>query len=219
MQPEEMTVWRQAAYRLFGALFLYPNRERLTKLASAAGELQKDSGTLAALPFFEPWQQLLAALSNLGEGDTTPVEEEFVRLFQARSAAPPYESFYLDPEGANRVWIATQLEQEYIEAGLSLSPSLMDMPDHIAVELEFMSFLCAGETQAEETETGASSAQARARQQVFIDRHLGRWFPKFAKRVQAAAPEGLYSLVVEAAYAFLRYDLSVLGLRRNGAGK
>ncbi len=214
MQPKEMTAWRQAAYRLFGALFLYPDRERLTKLAAAAGELQKDSEALAGLPFFEPWQQLLTTLSNLAEGETTEIEEDYVRLFQARSAAPPYESFYMDPNGQNRAWIATQLEQEYAEAGLALSPSLKDMPDHIAVELEFMSFLCASEAQAWETDTQEENAQARERQRTFVDRHLGKWFPKFARRIKEAAPESLYSVMLTAAYAFIRQDLDFLGLRK-----
>ena len=39
-------------------------------------------------------------------------------------------------------WTAVQIDRDYAAAGFSISSSLIEVPEHVAVELEFMSFLC-----------------------------------------------------------------------------
>ncbi len=209
----EMRRLRQALYRLFGALFLYADADRLAKLRAAAGGLRQEGNLWGEAAFSSPLQELLEVLSQLTGETTGRIEEEYVRLFLAKPAAPPYESYYLDPEGQSRARIANQLEREYAQAGLALSPALKDLPDHIAVELEFMSFLCGQEAEAWEAEALEGGTRARERQRSFLGQHLGRWFPAFARRVREAAPGGLYAVVAEVAYAFLRHELDHLRLR------
>ncbi len=219
LSPSELGQLRQATYRLFGALFLYPDEDRLAKLRTAARELRLEGDLWGGFAFSGPMQGLLAVLVELSGGATTHVEEEYVRLFQVKPAAPPYESVYMDPEGQTRGLIAVRLEGEYAQAGLVLSPSLMDLPDHIAVEFEFMSFLCGQEALAGETKAREDSIPARERQRAFLGHHLGRWFPQFARRVREASPESPYDVVVEAAHAFLYHDLELLQLRHKGGIK
>ena len=219
LEPTELARLRQGCYRFYGALFLYPDKERLMNLVAAAQELRIGSDSLGDFPFNRAWRRLLATLQGLTEDDKAEVEEEYVRLFLAKPQAPLYESFYVDPDGHARGLIVTQLEREYVETGLALSPTLMDLPDHIAVELEFMSFLCGKEVQAWEAKAGGNGIQARERQGAFLGQHLGRWFPLFARRVRGAASERLYSVAVEAAYAFLHYELDLLHLRHSSGGE
>lgn len=201
---------RQGLYRLFGALFLYPDEDRLMALQAAAGALLAQDDAWAALPFADPLRRLLTALNTLDE--SLEVEEEHNRLFAAKPAAPPYESYYLDTEGQNRAWIANRVAHVYAEAGLALSPSLKELPDHVAVELELLSFLCGKEAEAWEAGEQEAGARARERQRDFLGQHLGRWFPVFTRRVHEARPEALYGAVIEAAYAFLRHELDLLQL-------
>jgi TorA maturation chaperone TorD len=207
---------RQAVYRLFGALFLYPDVDRLAKLRAAAGELQQEWDLWGEVAFFSPLRRLLEVLAELNEETIGQIEEEYVRLFLVKPAAPFYQSFYMDPAGHARGLIVSQLEREYAEAGLALSPTLKDLPDHIAVELEFMSFLCGEEVRAWEAKDVGGSSQARERQRAFLGQHLGRWFPQFSSRVGETDPERLYALLVEATYAFLRHELDLLQLSTNG---
>ena len=93
MEPARL---RQGCYRFFGALFLYPDQARLTNLVEAAGELRKGTKLLAGSPFLGPWGRLLATLQGLEHG-RAEVEGEYVRLFLVKPQAPPYESFYIDP--------------------------------------------------------------------------------------------------------------------------
>jgi TorA maturation chaperone TorD len=220
LPPLEMARLRQALYRFLGMLFLYPDETRLVKVRTAAGELLEADRLWETSDFALPLQRLLTALVGLSEEAAEQLEAAHNHLIRVKPVAPPYESFYLDSEGQARGLIVNQLEAEYASAGLALSPSLMDMPDHLAVELEFMSFLCGQEVRARETRNEADNIQIRTRQRAFLDQHLVKWFPQFARRVREAAPESLYSVIVEAAYAFLRHDLGFLGLRQNGtAGK
>lgn len=213
----ELARLRQGLYRLFGALFLYPDRDRLATLRAVAGELQQADDFWGSYTFSEPLRRLLKVLSELGEGAKEEIEEEYVRLFLVKPMAPPYQSFYLDPDGQARGWIAVQLEREYTHAGLALSPSQKKLPDHVAVELEFMAFLCGQQAQALEEGTLEGGDQAQECQRAFLGQHLGRWFPRFALQVNDAASEALYGVAAEAAHAFLHYDLGLL-LRDNDEG-
>ncbi len=88
------------------------------------------------------------------------------------------------------------------------------MPDHISVELEFMSFLCAEEVKARDKANEAENVQIRIQQRAFLNEHLVKWFPQFARRITDAAPESIYSVITTTAYVFLRSDLGYLGLRK-----
>lgn len=217
LSPPEMAQLRQALYRFLGMLFLYPDEARLSMVRIAAGELLEAEAVWATLDFGSQLRKLLPSLLGLNDEVAEQVEEEYNYLIRVKPSAPPYESFYLDPEGQARGYLASRLEVEYADAGLALASSLRDMPDHIAVELEYMSFLCAGEVQARQSVNQAKNVQLRIRQRTFLHQHLVRWFPNFVRRIAGAAPQSLYSVVSATAYAFLRSDLGYLGLRKESA--
>ncbi len=224
----ELARLRQAAYRLFGALFLYPDESRLTALVVAAGALQEAGESLAIFPFFGSWQRLLTALTltpGRGRGHaplTVDVQQEYVHLFLVNPdgpLCPPYESFYLDPDREAAGWIPAQLEREYATAGLMLSPRLKEQPDHAAVELEFMAYLCDQEAQAWEEEVLEGAFQVLERQRAFLTGHLGRWFPAFTRRLTLVAEESLYGVTAAAAHAFVHHDRDLVALLLESAGR
>ncbi len=207
--------FRCVVYRLLGALFLHPDEDRLATLRTAAAELQERGEPEAAFAFFDSWQRLLAVLTGLAKSATGQVEEEYVRLFLVNPLAPPHEAFYLDSGRQARGWIVAELGCEYKHAGLAVSPSLRELPDHVAVELEFMAFLCDRETQAWGAEP-EKCMEALKLQRDFLGHHLGRWFSQFAQRVRQTAPEGIYDVGVEAAEAFIKHDFDLLNLLMEG---
>ncbi|RMD97247.1 MAG: hypothetical protein D6812_15605, partial [Deltaproteobacteria bacterium] len=81
------------------------------------------------------------------------------------------------------------------------------LPDHVAVELEFLSYLCGKEIAA--AQEGKDRARITEAQRRFIERHLALWFPPFARMV-AEKTDTLYKEVVRFADAFLRLDLGDL---------
>jgi TorA maturation chaperone TorD len=143
---------------------------------------------------------LLSAVDEVAAED---IVNEYNRLFLVKPQAPPHEAYYLDGTGQFRGWMLAKLQGIYAENGLAISPTLNEMPDHLAVELELMSHLCfvahAGENEMIEA--------ALDSQRAFLTQHLAKWFPKFAKRVKEAKPKCHYGVAVEATYLFLRSEL------------
>ncbi len=211
---EKSLLIRQIAYRLFASLFLYPEVERLTELRAAAQELLTD-GLLSGHPYSPQMQALLESLAALDPvGDERPLVNEYNRLFMVRPQAPPHETVYMDSEGQFRGMLTAELETTYRQVGLTVSPTLNELPDHIAVELEFMAYLCLKESEAQQD--GSSTTDAlrwRGLQAAFVKGHLARWFPLFARRLKEAQPVGLYAALLPAVYAFLSHELYWLGLR------
>ncbi len=211
MHLQNLTQWRQLTYRLFSSLLLYPDEERLETIATAAAALREQSSSTVMFAFFPQWQRLLVSLADLPDHHT--LGGEYVRVFMhSPQGTPclPYESAYVDPGRQTTGWLVALLEQEYSAAGLDLSPLLKDLPDHAAVELEFMSFLCGQEADAWNREIIKDGVQTLERQAAFLDRHLTRWFPEWAQQVAAADDEGIYAVVTETAQAFVNHDQGLI---------
>ncbi len=212
MHLQELASLRQMAYRLLSSMLVYPTETRLKSLAAATTELHKESRSMVRFAFFPQWRRLLASLAELPERHA--LEQQYVRVFMHNSEAVPslpYESVYLDPGGQAAGWTIALLEQEYAAAGLALSPSLKDLPDHVAVELEFMAFMCGQEADAWNRETVADAVEALKREATFLDTHLTRWLSRWARQVAAADSKGVYSVVAETTSAFVSHDRDLTG--------
>lgn len=210
--------WRSVAYRVSAALFLPPEQQRLSWLRVASGELRAYHDELAGLAFFGPWQRLLEALGELGEEGLPRLAQEYVRLFSVNpSGAPcfPYESCYVETDDQAAGWVSVHLQHTYRQAGLTVSPALHESPDHVAVELELMGYLCGQESEAWERAASDDAIRNLQQQRMFLGVHLARWFTIFARQVQATAGEPLYALAAEAADAFIHHDRDLVDLLSN----
>jgi TorA maturation chaperone TorD len=203
---------REVVYRFLAWLYLYPDASRLQTLKEAAVALSGDDWW-QGLPFAPAFERLFAALSAVDDLAAAGIVNEYNRLFLVKPLAPPHESFYLDSSGQFRGWMAAKLQGIYAENGLALSPTMNEMPDHLAVELEFVSHLCSVAYDGD----GEIVKAATASQCAFLSQHLAKWFPKFAKRVKEADPQHHYRATVEVTFLFLRSELaSLAGHERRG---
>ena len=204
----DLARFRQAAYRLFSTMLLYPDEERLKTVTTVAGELEKQADFLATFSFFIQWRELLDVLQGLSGVDTAAIQEQYVQIFMVNPEyAPclPHESAYAEAKDAPG-WTAVELEREYAAAGLALASSLREAPDHAAVELEFMSFLCSQEASAWEARHQDKGIVALKRQTAFLEKHLSRWFPMLSRRVAEKDDSEIYATVTRAAEAFISHD-------------
>ena len=197
---------REVVYCFLAQLFLYPEPARLQRLRAAAVELSRDDWW-GGMPFALTFKRLFTMLSADDDVAAEDIVNEYNRLFLVKPEAPPHETFYLDSSGQFRGWMAAELTGIYAENGLAISPALNEMPDHLAVELEFMSHLCATAHSGNSDMIDAAIES----QGTFLRQHLAKWFPKFAKQVKEAEPQRYYGAVVEATFVFLRSELASLG--------
>ncbi len=209
----DLARFREATYRLLSQSFLYPDQERLRSVAAAAGQLLEAGEALARFAFFEKWYELLRFLNNLDRQPAEAIQGEYVPLFAANPRGvpcPPYESVYREPMGRPTGWLLAQVEGEYAAAGLAPSPDLAELPDHVAVEMEFMAVLCGREAEAWEEGEPVRGIEALRAQKAFTNSHLTLWFPEFAQQVTAADEGGAYPVICEGAQTFFAYDRDLL---------
>jgi len=196
----EATRLRYALYRFFAASFLYPRRDRLEQMEEAVEVLKACTPWLCRFAFYEPWRRWAERFLEQAE-QPWGLKLAYTDLF---GSLPPQASVYLDPDGLIRGRLISELEAIYRGMGLVPSGAYPMPPDHLAVELEFMAFLC--QREASIWQEGPPDLRLLSLERSFLSRHLRRWLARFARDVRRQAPDNPYRDAVEAVEAFVVHD-------------
>jgi TorA maturation chaperone TorD len=84
------------------------------------------------------------------------------------------------------------VRRTYISAGLDLSQTNTELPDHIATEMEFMHFLCAEEARNMKIGNTKEATRMRQLQREFHKNHVGVWVDDFADCILHATTSPFY---------------------------
>ena len=191
---------RGDCYKLLAACFYLPRKI----LYIEEGLFQ----SLAAL-FGEVCPEATSFLARMEEAFSTYSEEElsveYARLFVGpyELKAPPYGSVYLD--GERRVMGNSTMEviRLYEEAGLAMDKDFKEVPDHIAVELEFMYYLIYKEMEAlEKLEKDKALALEETRNH-FFNRFLSLWVPSFCQKMKESTNNLFYIALADCLSTFI----------------
>lgn len=204
--------FRQGAYRLLAACFLYPD-QAFVEVIPETVEFFRNRGSLAStMAFSNDW----ASFINLLEGQGVRLEnlqEEYMSLFGGSGtykAIPLCESAYLErqcgPECIN------QMLMDYME--FEVVPIAGEVPDHLSVELEFLSTLCAKQAQGWEGEDSALLARAISCQKRFLEEH-SPWLGALVKLIEARSPGGFYHRLGQISWAVVAQDISFVQILEN----
>jgi TorA maturation chaperone TorD len=136
-----------------------------------------------------------AARDAMNHRESASVDHARLFLGPFEVLAAPWASLYLDPNQRLMGPASQYAAQAYSEAGLGPGASLMDVPDHIRHELEFMYYLAFEEATSDKIEW-------RERQRSFWGEHLGRWLPELAKAVRLADQDAYYRALADILLAF-----------------
>lgn len=113
-------------------------------------------------------------------------------------AAYPFASVYTSKEGLIMQEEWQELKTIYEEKGLTLSAASADIKeDHIAMELQYMAYLC--------SEKGTETEQRE-----FLEKHLLNWTNGFLKDVENYAGTSFYQGLAEMTAAFLKEEAEYL---------
>lgn len=141
---------------------------------------------------------LAAQARQLSEGfaaqDLQSLLVDYSRLFigPAQALAAPYGSRWLGQPSAPEDDPMAALLQCYEEGGFEIDAGFSDLPDHVAVELEFLYLLCFTQNQAELRGDAVTAEAAEAMRVRFLAAHLGAWIGPFAAAVQSSAETPFY---------------------------
>lgn len=80
----------------------------------------------------------------------------------------------------------------YEEEGLARDENFNELPDHIAVELEFMYFLIFKEAEALQKGESERAGEYRQKQESFRSRFIDKWVPAFCGNMKEGTDNGFY---------------------------
>jgi TorA maturation chaperone TorD len=211
-QAADDALRRSAAYR-FLSLALLPGQDDPGTLvhagADALGAFRMTASSDKGVP--QETVEMIGRLLHAAAGAS--LREEYYRTFghQISKDCPLYETQY----GAGHVFQQAQdladIAGFYQAFGLEVAESAGERPDHISLELEFMSILTYREAYAWLHHGPDQVAQLRETQQAFLRDHLSRWVPVLARLVRRRT-DGIYRYLVDLAAAWVATEAAALGL-------
>lgn len=200
---------RSRAYALFAAALSYPEGELGDAIRS--GSLRDAlADALGAVSPRLGAELERDALCVAGAEDA--LAAEYTRLFDVGVSGPPCP-LHGGLWGRDRMKTMEEVLRFYRHFGLAVAGEPSELPDHLALELEFLHYLAFREHEAER---GGDDPGAFARaERDFIERHPGRTVPLLRAKLSREKPPPFYCALVGAldgllahARAELRYDSS-----------
>ena len=121
------------------------------------------------------------------------------------AAAFPYESVYTSPKHVMMQDAWNQMCEILESKGIERNEESKDLlEDHIAVELDYMAYLCDETSQYTETLAGLEE------QREFLNKHLLNWVPEFCLDIKDHADTEFYRMVGQLTTGFLQLDSFIL---------
>jgi TorA maturation chaperone TorD len=154
---------------------------------------------------FKPSLQTMRTCQSL---ELAHLDAAYTQLFvNSLERVSPRESTYrwrdITQLGSLQAEVRSILAEQYNHFGLS---PLAGMEDHLAVELEFLSYLCSQEGLFWEEKSSTIAREYRRREKVFLDDHLGRWLPEFSRRISELAGPSFYHSLASFSETWLKID-------------
>jgi len=173
-----------------------PNREMLSTLRTQ--ELRDalyQAGMVLEEDFFTSDIDLL----------TETLAVEFTSLFLLPgSLISPHESTQLKGGSGLLRGPETACVREYYEyVGFQVDDSTPMEPDHVSIELEFLSHLNKEESIAWNSGQPERAFDALRYQNEFLEQHLCKWFFDFSQKIEEANISSFYSQIAQLTSAFL----------------
>lgn len=197
---------REDIYRLLAACYYSPTRafveeECCSQLAALLAPRAPDAAAAAR----ESAEALLTT-------DHEELAVEHARLFIGpfQLIAPPYGSYYLDETRTVMGKSTPQVAAFYQANGLQLAEDFHELPDHIAVELEFMSYLAFKERESLHSGRRELVAQQQLLQREFLAHFLLPWLEPFTKAIIDDGEAPFYQSVARCTASFVAADLAAL---------
>ncbi len=199
---------RMTVYSLLARALNYPGEELVESLTT--GEFAtKLAGALDALgllrsPDVEPSLKTAYAKPDQNKKKLLlDLEKDYTWMCFASKPRQVYlfESVYR--EGKLIQESTFQIARLYHEAGLKLSEDFKLPPDHVAVELEFMAYLCFNEINGIKNNDQKIESYARELQKKVLEEHLRKFGLFLAERLEQHAKTTFYKTTARAMKSIL----------------
>ena len=205
-EKHSSTATREDIYRLLAACYYSPTPALREEDCFAA------LATLLEGVLPEAAQHAAHAAVAAGNCTLEALAVEHARLFIGpyQLVAPPYGSIYLDEAKTVMGDSTAQVAAFYHACGLHLADDFHELPDHFAVELEFMSYLAFKQREAEVSGNKAEVTRLVALQREFLDSFLLPWLEPFTSAIITDGEAPFYQAIARCTAAFINADRAAL---------
>ncbi|SDM39245.1 TorD/DmsD family molecular chaperone [Halarsenatibacter silvermanii] len=206
---EEKIKARRNIYHALSAGFYVPEADNLT--SSYSKEFSENFKILEA---WTEAKEYVQGLENASESYSS-LEElliEHSKLFLGpdKLLAPPYGSYYIDDKVT--MGESTRAVMDiYEKLELELSDSFKDLPDHIALELNFLAYLTEQQlVLSEEHKSEDSGENVLKWQKYFLENCLAPWYEPFVDRIKNNFDSEYYDSLADILAYFLAQEREYL---------
>lgn len=203
-KDENSAAAREDIYRLLAACYYPPSMELIEECSCAS--------LVALLETVSPEAALYAgdAAFALGNSSLSDLAVEHARLFIGpfQLVAPPYGSIYLDDTKTVMGDSTTRVAAFYRNCGLQLADDFHELPDHFAVELEFISFLAFKQREAELSDNSEEVVRILSLQKEFLARFLMPWLEPFTSAIINDGEAPFYLAIASCTATFINADFA-----------
>ncbi|WP_163337450.1 molecular chaperone [Desulfopila sp. IMCC35008] len=199
MKEIEETVQRGDCFKLLAACFYEPDKqlfleEELTEKLEHLLQRQSPDGVAAA-------REMQSSLKTLGQ-EKLSVDHAVLFVGPFELTAAPYGSVYIEKKRTVMGGSTINVARLYQDAGVSVD--IKEPPDHIAIELEFMYYLCAKEAASAREGKDEESCLFREKQKAFFFNALMPWAVDFCEAIRQGTDNGFYIHLSACLEQFLR---------------
>lgn len=211
---DERALARAVVYRFLSAAYRYPD----------------DAATLQLRAFRPALHDAVEVLDEFGSDaparfrdlETVPTgwlsearQEGHIQVFghAPEGPCPPYEGQYGDHEETLQMpHELSDLGAFYRAFGLKISERAHERVDSVAVECEYLSFLCEKQAYAERSGDPTLAGLCVDGQRKFLHEHFGRWVPALTRRMMKRAGAGFHFELARFTLAFVTDESRRLGV-------
>lgn len=209
----DLAALRQMSYSLLSAVFLGNWRDTANLISDTASEVLAVSDWAADMSFYSDLSEFLRAFGTLDTEDYPEIENQYQRLFgptPSSKSVPLNETSYLVPGAEETGWVLASVERHYSSAGIESTSASGNVPDHIAVELEFLAYLSGREADAWADDDFKEARRMQDRQRRFLDKHVSKWTPILLREITARDESELFRLAAKSVQTQIVHDLDFL---------
>lgn len=213
LAADEEPLVRGLLYRLLATAYRYPDQSVQEALNEFLGS-PEDAPCLAdacTRNLQGPLAWLADELRQLGREQ---MEAEYTALFGhlVHGSCSPYEAEYDEGAGGlGQPHLLADLAAFYRAFHVRLAEDARERADFIAVECEFLAFLCMKESHARENSASDLVVLSRDAQRKFLGEHLGVWVPRFLGRLECEA-DGFYLALAHLTSVHVREECGLFGI-------
>ncbi|RME37958.1 MAG: hypothetical protein D6788_08405 [Planctomycetota bacterium] len=210
--------WRRTMYRLLAVSFAEPpTRETMAPLREK--EFVRSAAAVLGVPIGQALREASRLVAD-GALFERPARTEFHNLFRVPGPqyVTPYESVFRDTREINGQPVkglllgpsAVDVQKWYRLAALDMREDCKELPDHIALELDYLAHLCGKEQEFLEAGDEDRLQRTWEMERDFLAAHVVRWIESLRNAVHAKSKHPFFRAMADIAAAFTKSDLDHL---------